>query len=65
MATVAVGFASLARLVLMHKSAPKIPAALTVVVLAIVLSAAFSFEDHGIHIVGEIPAGLPPIGFPA
>ena len=64
-ATMVVGFASLALLFLMHKYTPQIPAALAVVILAIVLSAAFNFEDHGIHIVGEIPAGLPPIGFPA
>jgi high affinity sulfate transporter 1 len=62
--SMAVGFASLAVLFLMHKYTPKIPAALTVVILAIVASAAFGFEDRGIHIVGEIPSGMPPLGFP-
>lgn len=62
--TMIVGFASLAVLFLMHKYTPRIPAALTVVIGAILLSAMFGFEDLGIHIVGEIPAGLPPLGIP-
>jgi high affinity sulfate transporter 1 len=62
--TIIVGFVSLALLFLMHRFTPQIPAALTVVILAIAVSAAFSFEDHGIHVVGDIPAGLPDLGFP-
>jgi MFS superfamily sulfate permease-like transporter len=59
-----VGFVSLAALFLMHTYTPRIPAALTVVILAIVASALLGFDDRGIHIIGDIPAGLPPIGFP-
>jgi high affinity sulfate transporter 1 len=59
-----VGVVSLALLFLMHKYTPKIPAAITVVFLAIILSAIFDFEAAGIHIVGEIPAGLPDLGLP-
>lgn len=62
--TMVVGFTSLALLFLMHRYTPKIPAALTVVLLSIVVSAALGFEESGIHVVGEIPSGLPPIGFP-
>ena len=62
--SVVVGGVSLALLFLMHRFTPKIPAALTVVILAIVASAVFGFADKGIHIVGEIPSGLPPIGLP-
>jgi len=62
--TMIVGFASLAVLFLMHKYTPQVPAALTVVIGAIVLSAVFGFADHGIHIVGDIPAGLPSLGIP-
>jgi high affinity sulfate transporter 1 len=62
--TMIVGFASLATLFLMHRYTPRIPAALTVVIGSIVLSAAFGFEDLGIHIVGDIPAGLPSLGIP-
>jgi high affinity sulfate transporter 1 len=62
--TLAVGLVSLALLFLMHKYTPKIPAAITVVALAIVLSAVFDFESRGIHIAGDIPAGLPTLGLP-
>ena len=62
--TMAVGFSSLAVLFLMHRYTPRVPAALTVVLGSILLSAVFGFEDHGIHIVGDIPAGLPPLGIP-
>jgi high affinity sulfate transporter 1 len=62
--TFIVGMVSLVLLFLMHKYTPKIPAAITVVFLAIALSTIFNFEEYGIHIVGEIPAGLPDLGLP-
>lgn len=62
--TLLVGLASLALLFIMERFLPRIPASLTVLLLAIVLSAAFNFERRGIHIVGEIPGGLPPFGLP-
>jgi high affinity sulfate transporter 1 len=62
--TLAVGLVSLALLFLMERYIPKVPAAITVLFLAIIVSALVGFEDLGIHIVGEIPAGLPPIGLP-
>jgi sulfate permease, SulP family len=43
---------------------PKLPGALIVVILAIVLSWAFGFADHGIAEVGKIPAGLPSFKIP-
>jgi MFS superfamily sulfate permease-like transporter len=48
----------------MERYIPKVPAAITVLFLAIIVSALVGFEDMGIHVVGEIPAGLPPIGLP-
>ncbi|MCP4168021.1 MAG: SulP family inorganic anion transporter, partial [Chloroflexi bacterium] len=63
-ATLTVGLVSLALLFLMHRYTPKIPAALTVVLLAIILSSLLDFESMGIHIVGAIPAGLPDFGLP-
>ena len=62
--TLAVGLASLVLLFLIDKYLPKLPSSLTVVVLAIVASAVLNLESHGVHIVGDIPAGLPPIGLP-
>ncbi len=63
--TIVIGFTALALLFLMHSYVPKIPAALTVMVLAIAASTAFGWEDSGIQVIGEIPAGLPTIGFPS
>jgi high affinity sulfate transporter 1 len=63
--TLIVGVISLAILFLMHAYTPKIPAAITVLLLAIGASAALNLHDvYGVHIVGEIPAGLPPMGLP-
>jgi sulfate permease, SulP family len=62
--TLAVGLASLLLLFGLHKYAPKLPGALIVLFLAIFLSALLDSESLGIHIVGEIPAGLPDFGIP-
>ena len=62
--TLVVGLVSLALLFIIEKYLPKVPAAITVLVLAIVVSALLDFESLGIHIVGEIPAGLPDFGMP-
>ncbi|MBN2027281.1 MAG: SulP family inorganic anion transporter [Actinobacteria bacterium] len=57
--TIAVGGGCLLLLFLLHRLVPKLPAALTIMVLAIILSSALKFTDHGISIVGEVPSGLP------
>jgi sulfate permease, SulP family len=57
-ATVAVGVCSLAALVLLHRYAPKVPAALLVVVVSLLLVPALSLEDKGVEIVGKIPSGF-------
>jgi len=62
--TLVIGLVSLALLFLIEKYIPKLPGAITVLFLAIIVSALLGFEDMGIHIVGEIPAGLPSIGLP-
>ena len=38
--------------------------AIIVLFLAIILSGLFNFEEAGIHIVGDIPSGLPDFGIP-
>ena len=63
--TLVVGLVSLGLLFSIDKFIPKLPGAITVVVLSIVLSGVLDFEAMGIHIVGDIPAGLPPIGLPS
>ncbi len=62
--TLIVGTISLALLFALHKYTPKLPSALIVLFLAIITSTVFNFEAMGIHIVGEIPAGLPNFGIP-
>jgi SulP family sulfate permease len=62
--TVAVGAVCLSLLLLARGLAPKVPAALIVVVLAIVVSAALGLAAKGVAVVGEIPAGLPSITVP-
>lgn len=62
--TLVVGATSLALLFILHKYVPKIPAPLVVLFLAIAFSGLLDFAALGIHIVGEIPAGMPPFGLP-
>jgi high affinity sulfate transporter 1 len=63
--TLIVGLACLALLFLMHRFTPKIPAALTVMVLAILTSRLLDLESLGVHVVKDIPSGLPAYGLPA
>ena len=62
--TLVVGLVSLALLFLIERFLPKAPGALIVLLLAIIVSAVLDFESRGIHIVGDIPAGLPDFGMP-
>ena len=64
LATVAVGGSCLVLLLLARWLAPKLPAPLIVVVLAIAASAALGLAGYGVAVVGEIPAGLPSISLP-
>jgi MFS superfamily sulfate permease-like transporter len=56
--TLAVGVGAFAALFALHRAAPKVPAALVVVVVSIVLVPALSLEESGVEVVGEIPAGF-------
>jgi sulfate permease, SulP family len=44
---------------------PRVPAALIVVIGAIVASKALGLDEHGVAIVGDIPAGLPELSVPS
>ena len=59
-----VGGVGIALLLLIPKWNRLVPGALVVVVLATGASYAFSFEEHGMAVVGSIPKGLPPLGLP-
>jgi SulP family sulfate permease len=62
--TFLVGAGSLAALFLIDRFVPRIPGALMVMFTAIILLSASSLENRGVHVIGEIPGGLPPFGLP-
>jgi high affinity sulfate transporter 1 len=62
--TLLVGVVALASLFALRFLMPKLPASLVVVIGSIALSYALDFEEHGIAVVGEIPAGLPSFEIP-
>jgi high affinity sulfate transporter 1 len=63
-ATVVVGCASLALLLVMRAVAPRWPRMLVVVAIAIAVSSALGLADHGVAITGEVPTGLFTVGLP-
>ena len=60
----ALSAAALAILWAGKRFAPRLPAALGLVIGAIAASAAFGFEGHGIAVLGAVAGGLPPLGLP-
>ena len=56
--TLAVGLACIAGMVLLERWLPKVPAALVVLIAAIVVSAVAGLEAAGVRVVGPLPAGL-------
>lgn len=65
LATLAVGAIALALILALRKLAPKVPGALLAVVLGTLAAWALHLEDYGVHIVGDIPSGLPGLVFPS
>jgi high affinity sulfate transporter 1 len=63
--TLIVGGSTLSVLLLLARLAPKVPGPLLAVVLGIAASALFGFAEHGVRLLGEIPAGLPIFTIPA
>jgi SulP family sulfate permease len=62
--TLAIGMACLVVLNLLRRFAPKLPGALVVCVGAIIASAAFRLDEHGVSVVGSFPRGLPGFAVP-
>jgi SulP family sulfate permease len=62
--TCAIGIGSILILILFKRYMKKLPAALIVVVLAIVLVRVFHLDQYGVQVVGEIPEGLPKFRLP-
>lgn len=60
--TLAIGLGSVFVLLALARWAPRAPRALVVVVASTALVAALRLDRVGVAIVGEVPAGLPPLG---
>ena len=65
MTTLVIGLAALALIFGLRAFAPKIPAALIAVVLGVLAVGVFGLEESGVHVIGDIPAGLPSLTFPS
>jgi high affinity sulfate transporter 1 len=62
--TLAVGFGTLVILMLAPRLFRRLPAALVAMIIASIIVRVLGLEAHGIKIVGEVPAGLPPLRIP-
>jgi high affinity sulfate transporter 1 len=62
--TLAVGVMTLALLLLLGRLVPKVPGPLVAVALGCACSAVFGFAEHGVKLLGKIPAGFPAFAIP-
>ena len=58
------GLLSLLAMQVLHRFAPRIPAALVLAVVATILVGVFHGETAGVRVVGDLPSGLPYITMP-
>jgi SulP family sulfate permease len=63
--TLALAAGILAFLFIAGRLLPKVPVPLFAVLLATAVTALFSLRDHGVQVVGAVPAGIPTPGLPA
>ena len=62
--TLIVGLSSIVVMVLVERYLHRLPAALVAMIYGIVVSALFGMSALGVHVVGEVPAGLAPPKLP-
>jgi SulP family sulfate permease len=62
--TLGVACASVVVMVALQRLTPKLPAALIVVILAVVVTTVFDLAAEGVKITGVVPGGLPSFKFP-
>ena len=62
--TVLVAALSLGSIVLLRRLAPRWPAALIVVALAIIVASLLDLSSHGVAVTGTVPSGLPSLRVP-
>ena len=63
--TTVIGIASIVLLFLLKEFFPKVPGALTAVIVSIIAVTALGLEGKDVDLVGNIQTGLPPLQFPA
>jgi len=63
--TLAVGAGSFAVLLLAPRLARRLPAALVTMIVAALVVAVLHLDSSGVKVIGEVPAGLPPLHIPA
>ena len=63
-ATLAVGLGTFVMILITPRIVKQVPAALVAMILAALVVRLFGLEQHGLKIVGDVPAGLPPIRIP-
>ena len=63
-AAAAIGLVSLALILVIQRWRPRVPGVLLAVVVGIAAAGAFSLGDHGVSLVGSLPAGLPSLTWP-
>lgn len=64
MATLAVALGVLGTIVVLKMVTKKIPGALIAVIGAMAVSYFADLSDHGVSVLGNVPSGLPSVGFP-
>lgn len=62
--TLIIGLSALVIMILLKRFLPKLPGVLIALIFGIVISGFFFLESLGVHLIGEVPQGLPPIRFP-
>lgn len=65
LATLLIGVGGIVLLLVLRRINPLIPGPMVAVVISTLLVWAFGLNEHGVKIVGDVPAGLPAFGFPA
>ena len=63
--TFGVGVGLIALLEMLRRFVPRIPGALVVFVVALLISSVFDLAGHGVKVVGDVPRGLPGLRLPA
>jgi high affinity sulfate transporter 1 len=63
-AAVAIGVVSLALILVLGRSLPRVPGVLVAVVVAIAAASVFDLSSHGVSLVGALPKGFPPLTVP-